>query len=216
MMAQTAHQSPAEWAARSSPHSMRDRLARSVWGVVRATLFRCSPKPLHAWRNLLLRAFGADLHPTARIYPRARVWAPWNLTMARYATLADDVDCYCVERISIGERTTISQYTYLCGATHDFEDEDFPLRPMPITIGSDVWVAADCFVAPGVSIPDGAVIGARSGVFHDPEPWAVAAGSPARSIRVRSHPRNPQRNNDPGTHTSADSPDQHDKPGVRA
>lgn len=162
-----------------SPHSLRNRAGRVAWGVVYALIFRNTPRPLHRVRNLILRAFGASLHPTARVYPKAKVWAPWNLEMDARATLADDVDCYCVDRIRIGARTTVSQYSYLCGATHDHEDPEFPLLPMPIVIGSDCWIAADCFIAPGVTISDGVVVGARSGVFKDPPAWTVIAGTPA-------------------------------------
>jgi putative colanic acid biosynthesis acetyltransferase WcaF len=175
-----------------SPHSFKNRALRVVWGVVQSTLFRWSPRPCHKWRAMLLRMFGADVTMKARIYPKAKIWAPWNLSMDDYATLADDVDCYCVERISIGKKTTVSQYSYLCGATHDFEDERFPLQPMPITLGAYVWVAADCFVAPGVTIPDGAVVGARSGVFTDLESWGVHAGTPAKKLRERNHPLRPE------------------------
>jgi putative colanic acid biosynthesis acetyltransferase WcaF len=152
-----------------------------LWGFVAATLFRHSPRPFHRWRNLLLRCFGASLHPTARVYPGARVWGPWNLVMAERATLADDVDCYCVERITIGARSTVSQYTHLCGATHDHEDPSFPLIPRPIVIGADCWIAAGCFVAPGVTIADGVVVGARSGVFKDLPAWTVCTGTPAQA-----------------------------------
>lgn len=171
-----------------SPHSTRNRVGRVLWSMVQATAFRFSPRPMHRSRNLLLRLFGAQIHPTARVYPRARIWGPWNLSMGAFSTIGDDVDVYCVDRIAIGERTTVSQYTYLCGATHDFEDIRFPLTPKPITIGSHVWLAADCFVAPGVTIPDGAVIGARSGVFGTCLPWMVHAGTPAKPLRNRHHP----------------------------
>ncbi len=196
MMTHTANQSPehargvaspATTPGRASPHGVRNRIARAAWGLVQATLFRCSPRPLHSWRNLLLRAFGADLHPTARVYPRARVWGPWNLTMHAGATIADGVDCYCVDRVTIGERSVISQYTYLCGATHDHTLRHRPLTPMPITIGSDVWVAADVFVGPGVTIGDETVVGARSGVFSDLPPKAVCMGTPAKQVGQRTY-----------------------------
>lgn len=176
---------------KKSPHSLRNRVTRVLWGIVQATLFRWSPRPAHRWRVQLLRWFGGDISPKARPYPGCRIWGPWNLTMGDFATLADDVDVYCVDRITIGERTTVSQYTYLCGATHDFEDINFPLQPRPITIGAHVWIAADCFVAPGVTVPDGAVVGARSGVFADLQPWTVHAGTPARPLRPRNHPLRP-------------------------
>lgn len=172
--------------ATSSPHSARNRAARVLWGLTQATLFRLSPRPAHTWRNRLLRAFGAHLHPTARVYPRARVWGPWNLTMGPHATIADDVDVYCVDQISIGERSVISQYTYLCGATHDHTLRSRPLVPKPITIGSGVWVAADVFVGPGVTIGDDTIVGARSSVFSDLPGMKICTGTPARPVRDRT------------------------------
>lgn len=170
---------------KTSPHSLKNKLARALWGVVQPTLFRCSPRPLHAWRRLLLSLFGADMAPGSKVLPRARVWGPWNLTMGRNATIGDDVDVYCVDRITIGDNTTVSQYSYLCGATHDHEHPRFPLVPMPITIGASVWVAADCFVGPGVIIGEGTVVGARSTVVKDLPEWMVCAGSPARPVKQR-------------------------------
>lgn len=93
--------------------------------------------------------------------------------------LANDVDCYCVDKITIGSHATVSQYSYLCTASHDFKDIAMPLISAPITIDDDAWVAADVFVGPGVHIGRGAVIGARSTVIRDVGEWKFAAGSPA-------------------------------------
>jgi putative colanic acid biosynthesis acetyltransferase WcaF len=103
--------------------------------------------------------------------------------MGAHATIADDVDVYCVRPVTIGAHSVISQYSYLCGATHDFERSKRPLVPMPITIGEQVWIAADVFVAPGVTIGDGVVVGARSSVFTDLPSWKVCVGSPAKPVR---------------------------------
>lgn len=170
----------------ASPHSRGQRCARVLWAVVYRVFFRPSPRPCHRWRNLLLRMFGATLHPTARVYPRARVWAPWNLVMEQHACIADDVDVYAVETITIGAFSIVSQYSYLCGATHDFEDVKHPLTPKPITIGRRVWIAADVFVGPGVTIGDGAVVGARSTVVKNLPAWQVCAGTPAVAQRARN------------------------------
>lgn len=168
-----------------SPHSGSQRAARVLWGVVYAILYRPSPRPLYGWRIRLLRMFGAKVSARARPCPKARIWAPWNLTLHEFATLADDVDCYCVAPISIGAHTTVSQYSYLCAASHDFEHPRFPLVPAPITIGSGCWLAADVFVAPGVTIGDNTVVGARSSVFADLPPAMVCVGAPARAVRAR-------------------------------
>ena|SRR5438105_4975817 len=52
-----------------------------------------------------------------------------------------------------------------------------------IHIGSNAWLGFDVCVLPGVRIGDGAVVGARSVVYEDIEPYTIAAGNPARTIR---------------------------------
>lgn len=172
--------------APKSPHNLGNRLGRVLWGLVYAIAFRPSPRNLHRWRNWLLRIFGAEIHRTARVYPRARLWAPWNLTMGERSCIGDDVDVYCVAPVTLGACTTISQYSYLCAATHDHTDPKHPLVPRPITIGDRCWLAADVFVGPGVNIGDGTVVGARSSVFSDLPDWVIATGTPARPQRDRT------------------------------
>lgn len=169
----------------SSPHSVHTRIRRVLWFVAYTFFFRCSPRPLHFWRNWLLRLFGAKLHPTARVYPSARIWAPWNLVMGEKACIGDNVDCYNLLTFTIGANSTVSQYSYLCGGTHDHEAVEHTPILTRITIGSSVWIAADVFVGPGVTIGDGTVVGARSSVFEDLPPWVVAVGTPAKVIKPR-------------------------------
>lgn len=169
----------------SSGFSLSNKLGRLAWQIVQATLFRMSPTPLFAWRNLLLRAFGAKIAPGAHVYPSVKIWAPWNLSMGAQSCLASEVDCYCVAKIRLGENATVSQYSFLCSATHDYEDPAHTLLAGPIEIGDGAWLAADVFVAPSVKIGEGAVIGARSSVFKDVKPWMLALGNPARVVKER-------------------------------
>jgi putative colanic acid biosynthesis acetyltransferase WcaF len=99
--------------------------------------------------------------------------------MEPHSCLADNVDCYCVAPIRVGAHATVSQYSYLCSASHDYRGIDMPLVVAPIVIEDEAWVAADVFVGPGVRIGEGAVVGARSTVMHDIDAWSVVAGSPA-------------------------------------
>jgi putative colanic acid biosynthesis acetyltransferase WcaF len=165
--------------------STGNRALRLAWSLVWLLLYRPSPAPLHAWRRLLLRLFGAAVATGAHPYPRARIWAPWNLSMAAHSCLANDVDCYCVAPIALGAHATVSQYSFLCSASHDYRDPAMPLVAAPIVIGPDAWIAADVFVGPGVSIGAGAVIGARSTVLADVEAWSVVGGSPLRQLDRR-------------------------------
>jgi acetyltransferase-like isoleucine patch superfamily enzyme len=53
----------------------------------------------------------------------------------------------------------------------------------PVRVGSNAWIGFDVCVLPGVTIGDGAIIGARSVVADNVPPYAVAAGNPARVVR---------------------------------
>jgi len=163
-----------------SSHSLRNKVERVVWGIVWTFFYRPSPRPLHAWRRGLLRLFGARIGKGARPHPRVRIWLPRKLEMGEYSILGDDVDCYCVDRITIGAHAVVSQYTYLCTATHDYKDPTFPLVTAPINIGDRCWVAADVFIGPGITIGERSVIGARSSVFDSIPSDVVAFGNPAR------------------------------------
>jgi putative colanic acid biosynthesis acetyltransferase WcaF len=99
--------------------TLSNRLGRLLWIVVSTALFRFSPTICHGWRRGLLRLFGARIAQGAKAYPGAKIWAPWNLTMEAYSCLADNVDCYNVAPIRIGAYATVSQYSYLCSASHD-------------------------------------------------------------------------------------------------
>ncbi|TFU03864.1 putative colanic acid biosynthesis acetyltransferase [Polymorphobacter arshaanensis] len=166
--------------------SAGNKLARLLWAVVYVLLYRPSPRPLHGWRRLLLRLFGARIGAGVHPYPRARIWAPWNLVMEPGSGLADDVDCYSVALIHIGREATVSQYSYLCTASHDPDVPGLPLVAAPIRIGDRAWVGADVFVAPGVSIAEGAVVGARSTVLGNVGTGEIVGGTPARFIRRRA------------------------------
>lgn len=170
---------------RPSSLSRRNRAGRALWGLVWTLLFRPSPKILHGWRRFLLRAFGARLGRGAIVHASVRVFAPWNLVMGDHACLSHFVDCYCVDRISVGAYATVSQYGFLCSASHDFSQFQMPLVTKPIDIGPYAWVAADVFVGPGIRIGEGAMVQARSTVLDDVPAWTIAGGHPARAIRTR-------------------------------
>jgi virginiamycin A acetyltransferase len=55
----------------------------------------------------------------------------------------------------------------------------------PITVGHDVWIGTKAIILSGVSIGNGAVIGAGSIVTDDVEPYAVVAGTPAERVKWR-------------------------------
>ena len=105
--------------------------------------------------------------------------------MEEYSCLASNVDCYNVNVIKLESNVTVSQGAYLCTASHNIYSRNHELITEPITIESQAWIAADSFVGMGVTIGEGAVVGARAAVFKDVEPWTIVGGNPAKFIKKR-------------------------------
>ena len=137
------------------------------------------------WKRFLLRLFGARIAATARVYPTARIFMPWHLVMKEQACLGPGVDCYNAASVEIGTNAVVSQRTYLCTASHDIRSPRHEQTEKPIIIEDRAWVAAEAFIGPGVTIGEGAVVGARAAVFKDVEAWTVVGGNPAREIGKR-------------------------------
>lgn len=165
--------------------SLRHRLSRLAWGVAWNVFGAWTPVPFHGWRRLLLNCFGARIHPTAKVYPGVKVWYPANLSMQAHACLASGVNCYSMDKVSLGPYALVSQGAYLCGGTHDVDDPNFQLVTKPISIGANAWIAAEAFVGPGVVVGEGAVLGARAVTFKDLEAHAIYGGNPACFMRNR-------------------------------
>jgi maltose O-acetyltransferase len=110
-------------------------------------------------------------------------------------------------RVSIGDGCSFSSYVILDGhdsitigndcmfalrvtvstATHDYHNT--PMKSVtlskPVVIGSDVWFGVGATVLPGVTIGDGAVIGAHALVTKDVPPYAIVVGVPAKIMKFR-------------------------------
>lgn len=165
--------------------SRREKLRRFAWNIVQGTLFRYSPRRWDSWRAWLLRCFGADVGRVKLIRSTVRVEVPWNITIGDGAQIGDSVYLYSLGPIRIGRDTVISQFCHICAGTHDHERTDFPLIRTPVEIGDRCWVAAECFVGPGVRVGDGVVLGARAVVVGDMPAWKICVGFPARPVQRR-------------------------------
>ncbi len=157
---------------------------RVLWGAG-AVLFRWTPRLLYGVRNTLLRLFGAEIGKNVRIHPSATIYFPWNVSIDDWSSVGEDAMIYNLGPIEIGERVTVSQRAHLCAGTHDATDPAMPLQKPPISVGDQAWVCADAFVGPGVTVEEGAVVGARAVVVKDVEAWTIVGGNPARPLRDR-------------------------------
>ena len=166
----------------AKPH----RLPRLCWIVVNATLFRCLPgTPLRYARNIILRMFGAKIPLKSLVYSSCKIYAPWNLEVGKYSCVGPYTELYNKAPIIIKDNAVVSQGAFLCTASHDIADPYHSLVTAPIVVGDKAWVAARAFVGMGVTIGEGAVVGAMASVYKDVEPWTVVAGNPAKFIKKR-------------------------------
>ena len=155
-----------------------------MWGVVSTVFFHPSPVCLNRWRRFLLRCFGAKLG-ACWLHPSVRIWAPWELEIGSQVYLDAGVHLYNAFGCTIEDRVIISMDSMLCTASHDYTRPDYPLTGKRITVKSDAWITAKAFVAPGVTIGEGAVVAACAVVTRDVGPWTVVGGNPARFIKAR-------------------------------
>jgi putative colanic acid biosynthesis acetyltransferase WcaF len=169
------------------PPGFRGRSAAFVqlWWIVQGSLFALSPQVMYGWRAWLLRLFGARIGKGVIIRSSVRITYPWKVKIGDYCHIGDNAELYSLGEIEIGDRVVVSQRSYICAGSHDYTSTAFDIFAKKISIGSEAWLATDVFVAPGVVIGRGAVIGARSSVFRDIPPGVICLGSPAKVIGPR-------------------------------
>ncbi|QPG05133.1 colanic acid biosynthesis acetyltransferase WcaF [Salinimonas marina] len=169
------------------PEGFRCRTALfvQIWWFVQTFLFRPSPQFAYSWRRFLLRLFGAKIGKNVIIRPSATITYPWNLTIGDFSWVGDDVVLYNLGPIEIGSNAVVSQRSYLCTGSHDYKSEAFDIHAEKIVVKDKAWIATDVFVAPGVVVNEGAVVGARSSVFEDMPANMICVGYPAKPIKPR-------------------------------
>jgi putative colanic acid biosynthesis acetyltransferase WcaF len=170
------------------PPGFRGRPAWFVqlWWIVQSLLFHPSPQVFYGWRRFLLKSFGAHIGRGVLIRPSVTVTYPWKLTIGDWSWIGDHATLYTLGEITIGDNAVVSQHAYLCAGSHNYTRPTFDIFARPIHIESEAWLAAHVFVAPGVTVGHGAVVGACSVVLKDVPALMVCAGNPLQVIRPRA------------------------------
>lgn len=164
----------------------RSKITVQLWWLTNALFFKTSPQVFYSWRRILLRLFGAKIGKGVIIRPSVVITYPWKIRIGDYSWIGDDVVLYSLGNISIGKNSVISQKSYLCTGTHDYSKKEFPIYAKDIIIEDECWLATDVYVAPGIKIGNGTVVGSRSSVFKNLPSGKVCFGSPAIPIKNRN------------------------------
>ena len=156
-------------------------LKEFLWWVVRSLFFApWFPIP-SAVKVLALRAFGANVGKGVIIRSRVNVSFPWNLSIGDHVWIGDEVMILSLAPVTIASHVCISQRAFLCTGSHRFQKESFDLVTKPIAIEEGCWVAANVFIAPGVTLGTGTMCTAGAVVLKSSEPNLVLSGNPAGS-----------------------------------
>ena len=166
--------------------SLKNKLYRLLWTIVRTLFFvPFGTIYFNGWRKTILRLFGAKIGKHTIVYASSSIWMPMNLIIGERSCLGPNTIIYNPSKITIGNKVTISQFSYLCGGSHDINSLSLDFISAPIVIKDFSWVCANCFVMMGVTIEEGCVLGASSSLFNSTEPWSVYGGVPAKFIKKR-------------------------------
>jgi len=126
-----------------------------------------------------------------------------NITLGEYCYVGNYSKIWSAKSVAVGDRVLISDNV------HIFDNLTHPLNPKlrhmqykeiitsghpkninlserPVIIQNDVWIACMSVILPGVTIGEGAIVGAGSVVTKDVSPYTIVAGNPARIIRELS------------------------------
>jgi acetyltransferase-like isoleucine patch superfamily enzyme/glycosyltransferase involved in cell wall biosynthesis len=123
--------------------------------------------------------FGAKCGRNVRIRRSVKINKPWNLTIDDLVIFGDSVVVDATEPISVGKRSSISQYVMLLTVCGDSKTAGQTNRVGAITIEDDCWVAADTVVMPSSYIEQGVVVGARGLVDGRLPKWKICTGEPS-------------------------------------
>jgi len=163
---------------------------------------------LHRYARLEKRAFiecpfiltgqkSISLGEGVKIWPFARIevftgskLAP-ALIIGEYTTIQPFVHIGVADKVTIGKHCLIASNVYISDHDHNTSlprsdplyKNDY-LQTAPVTIGPNVWIGEKANILKGVSIGESSIIGAGSTVTKDIPSYCIAAGSPAKIIKV--------------------------------
>lgn len=171
-----------------SPYTLRERILRVLWNYLGQLAFSLTFHNWYRLRAAMLRIFGAKIGHPVRLRPTVKIEQPWNLTIGDNSSVGDHGILYCLGKVTIGNNVSLSQYAHLCAGSHDYRYANLPLTRPPIIVEDDVWIAADAFVGPGVTVRRGTIVGARATVLKSTNPWTIYLGNPAQPVKQRPQP----------------------------
>ena len=146
----------------------------------------------------------AEIDDNAMILDYVFIDAMQSLKVGKYTTIAWHSLIEGQANVEIGDRCFLGPGTKILGSTYEFdgyyttehmcEDQEVSkIRYGDIKICDDAYLGANCVVMPGVTIGEGALVGANALVNRNLEPWGIYFGNPVKKIGEREKPTEERR-----------------------
>ena len=155
------------------------RLKEAAWVAAKIVFFQTSFPWPGIWRVTLLRWFGAHVGAGVVIRANVNISFPWRLDIGDHVWLGEEVMILSLAQVTIESHVCVSQRAFLCTGYHDHHKVSFDLQTRPITLRRGSWVAAQCFIGPGVEIGEGSIASAGSVVMTSVPANCLVRGNPA-------------------------------------
>lgn len=136
-------------------------------------------------RALLLRAFGLDVDPTCRVYPRC-FYGGTDIHIGPRTFVNNGCFFDNTAAIHIGADCSLGMGVLLCTSYHDIGEHSCragAVRGAPVVVEDGCWIGANSILLPGVTVHGGCVVAAGSVVAADCDADGLYAGNPAKRVR---------------------------------
>ena len=111
---------------------------------------------------------------------QSRIWSALNITIGDRVMIAHNVNIFDNLTHPISPKARHEQYKSIIADGHP---KQIDLSESAVVISNDVWIGCMSTILKGVTIGEGAIVGAGSVVTKDVPAWTIVAGNPARIIR---------------------------------
>jgi acetyltransferase-like isoleucine patch superfamily enzyme len=141
--------------------------------------------PSHILRRFFYRIAGISIGRGSTIHMGAKFYDTQRITIGRDTLIGEGCVLDGRDRLVIGDHVDIASEVMLYNAEHDVHDPDFGAISGHIVIEDYVFIGPRAIILPGVTVKEGAIVGAGAVVTKDVPPYTIVGGVPAKKIADR-------------------------------
>ena len=142
--------------------------------------------------RFVLKQIGVKIGENLKTFSITTIENPAGISIGNNVWISKNVALYACNGIKIGNDVIIAKDVSLISGDHEYLNKTTKINKQgmqtnkaPIIIGDDVWIGEKAIILKSVNIGKGCVVGAGSVVTKDIPPFSIAAGNPAKIIKVR-------------------------------